>query len=322
MGGLGRRHRFGAGRILSGPASDRARLVRPGRSGAARRPAGARSDCRRGMDPAPRDADRRHRPAQGAYPERAHRRRHGHRLCRRLCRVRGLRPDRSSRCLRAARRRGPLHACRGAAAWSGARRARRGRRVRHAADRLDRGAELLGALSLSCRGHRRRLCARPGQTVALACRHRGRRERTVGLAGDRRATGPHAACFPYRRRLHPGRTVDRVGFALRTRRHAGRDRPCVVRRACHLPVRVDGSGAGHWPRHARAHPVRDPGRRHDRHSLAERRGTCRGAGRRGAGGADLLALVDRFRCCRARPAERARCPTACGSRSTICSARR
>ena len=59
-------------------------------------------------------------------------------------------------------------------------RSRPGRRLCDAGARLERAAELLGALRLSRRRHRRRLCARPGAAVALACDHRRRSSRCSG----------------------------------------------------------------------------------------------------------------------------------------------
>ena len=99
-----------------------------------------------------------------------------------------------------------------------------GRRLCHAADRLDRGAELLGALSLPRHGHSRRLRSRPGEAVALARRHRRRGERALGPAGHWRSCGADPARFPYRRRLHAGRAPDRLGSLVRARRRAWRDR--------------------------------------------------------------------------------------------------
>ena len=110
MGGLGRRHRARARRLFPGPLFDRARLVRTRRSRRARRHRRARSDRRRRMGAAPRDLDRRHGAVQGRHPERAHRRRHGGRLCRRLRGLRAVRLHRSGRRLRAARHRRARHA--------------------------------------------------------------------------------------------------------------------------------------------------------------------------------------------------------------------
>ena len=110
MGGVGRRHRAGARRLFPGPLFDRARLVRTRRSRRARRHRRACADRGGRMGAAPRDLDRRHGAVQGRHPERAHRRRHGGRLCRRLRGLRAVRLYRSGRRLRAARHRRPRHA--------------------------------------------------------------------------------------------------------------------------------------------------------------------------------------------------------------------
>ncbi len=247
MGGLGRRPRARARRLLPRPPGDRAGLVRAGLSGPARGRGGACSDRGRRMDQAPRDPDRRDRSPQGAYSERADGRRHGHRLCRRLCGLRGLRLHRPGGRVPAARRRGALHARRRAAARSRARRSRRGRRLCHAADRLDRGAELLGALSLPRHGHSRRLRSRPGEAVALARRRRRRGERAMGPAGHWRSCGADPARLPSRRRLHAGRASDRLGSLVRARRRARRDRLRVFGCARGLSLRLDAARAGDRP---------------------------------------------------------------------------
>ena len=130
------------------------------------------SDRRGRMGATPRDLDRRHGAFQGRHPERAHRRRHGGRLCRRLRRLRAVRLYRSGGRLRAARHRRARHACRVSRAWTGAGGSRPGRRLPHAADRLDRATELLGALSLSRGGHGRVVRPCPRAALALARRHR------------------------------------------------------------------------------------------------------------------------------------------------------
>ena len=247
MGGVGRRHRPRARRLLPGPLFDRAGLVRPRRARGARRHRGAGSDRRGRMDAAPRDLDRRHGSLQGRHPERAHRRRHGSRLCRRLRGLRAVRLHRRGRRLRAARHRRARHPRRLSRAWTGAGRSRPGRRLPHAADRFDRATELLGALSLSRGGHGRVVRPRPGAAVALARRHRRCRKRALGAARHRRSSGAWPARLPHRRRLRPRGPADRLGPLVRAGCRAGRDRPGLIRRACRLSVRRDGACARHRP---------------------------------------------------------------------------
>ena len=217
---------------------------------------------------------------QGRHPERAHRRRHGGRLCRRLRGLRAVRLYRSGRRLRAARHRRPRHARRVSRAWTGAGGSRPGRRLPHAADRLDRATELLGALSLSRRGHGRVVRPRPGAALALARRHRRCRKRALGAARHRRSSGAWPARLPHRRRLHARGPADRLGPLVRAGCRAGRDRPGLIRRARRLSVRRDGARARHRPGHARAHAVRGTRHRDDGNSMAERRRHRRRSGRR------------------------------------------
>ena len=108
-------------------------------------------------------------------------------------------------------------------------------------------AELLGALSLSRRGHRRRLRACPRAAVALARRHRGRGERALGFARASASCRARPACLPCRRRLTSDRAPDRLGLPVRARRRAGRDRPRLIRRARRLSVRRDAARARDRP---------------------------------------------------------------------------
>ena len=134
-----------------------------------------------------------------------------------------------------------------ARAWTGAGGSRPGRRLPHAADRLDRATELLGALSLSRRGHRRVLRPRPRAALALARRHRRCRKRALGAAGHRRSSGAWPARLPHRRRLHARGPADRLGPLVRAGCRARRDRRGLIGRARRLSVRRDAARARHRP---------------------------------------------------------------------------
>ena len=126
-------------------------LIGPGPAAVLRRAAGGGPGRRRRMDAPAGAAHRLCRPARRPHPEHPDRRRHHRRLCHGLCGLRALRLPQSGLRLRAARRGRAGDARRGAAARTGAGRARPRRRLRHAAAGRLRGAELLGALHLSRR---------------------------------------------------------------------------------------------------------------------------------------------------------------------------
>ena len=189
-----------------------------------------------------------------------------------------------------------VHARRGAAARTGACRSRPGRRLPHAADRLDRGAELLGALSLSRRGHRRRLRAGPraGSGAGLPS-PRSRR----ACSGRCRASASFEALTPHAFHIAAGFTLAALlivsGLLFGPDAAPGEIDPVSSGALAAYLFAVDGARAGHRPRHARAHAVRRPGRRHHRHRLAQRRRARRRARRRHPRRPRLLALVDRLR---------------------------
>ena len=243
MGRLGRRHRARAWRLLPGAPGNRAGLVRARRPRPARCHRRACSDRRRRMDQAARDQNGARRPSQGAYSERAHRGRHGHRLCRRLCSLRALPLHRPGPRFHSARRRRARHARRGAAARPCTRGARSDRRFRHAAHRLDRDAQLSRALSLSRRGDGRRLRACSRAAVALARDCRGGCERAVDFAGNRRVGLATGACLSCRDRLRLEFASHRLGFPVRATVRAWRDRSRLIGRARRLSLRRDAARA-------------------------------------------------------------------------------
>ena len=136
--------------------------------------------------------------------------------------------------LRAARHRRAGDARGRAAARAGACRARPGRRLRDADAGRVRRAELLGALHLSRRCHRRRLRARAHAAVAVARRHRARVRRRSGCC---RACRPlrspicRPMCSTWWRASRWSRRCHRRRPVLGPRRRARQDRRRVVDRA-------------------------------------------------------------------------------------------
>ena len=179
------------------------------------------------------------------YAGHAHRRRHHGGVRHRLCGLRALRFPRAGQCLFAARHRGARDAWRRAAARAIARGARTTRRVRGAAARRDRTAELLGAVSLSRDRHRRVVRARACAAVALARDLGGRVRHAVDVPRPRRPARrcDHAARLPCRRRLRARRSTARLRPVLRAGRRGWPHRSGLVGRAGGLPVRRRRAGA-------------------------------------------------------------------------------
>jgi hypothetical protein len=174
----------------------------------------------------------------------AHRRRHHRRIRHRVCGLRALRLPRGCVGVRVARYRGARDARRRAAARAVARGARTARRVRRAHARLDRTAELLGALHLPRRRDRRLVCAGARTAVALARDHRGG---LCGALGICRSSGPslqpRTGRALSRGRLRPRRVGARLRSALRAGRRERPHRSGVLRRAFSLPGRRRRAGA-------------------------------------------------------------------------------
>jgi hypothetical protein len=203
MGGLGRWNCACARRHLPRALLDRAGTRRTRGADHTRRVAGPCAHRCRRMGAQERVAHRHVKPAEGAHSGNPHRRRHHHRLCRRLRRLRAPRLSGAGRGLHPARA-GRAGDARGRpAARAGAGWAWPGRRLFDAVPRRIRGARLLVALHLSRGGDRHRLCARPLPDVALARDHGGGGECAVDLTGRwarerRRARRP---CIPRRHLL-------------------------------------------------------------------------------------------------------------------------
>ena len=296
MGGLGRWTCARARRHLPRALLDRAGARRTRGAGHARRAAGERAHRCRRMG-APKRAARGHlRPAAGAHSGNPHRRRHHHRLCRRLRRPRPLRLSGAGHGLHPARA-GRAGDARGRpAARAGAGGTGSGRRLCHAAAGGVGGARLLVALYLSRGGDRRRLCARALPDVALARDHGGGGERAVDPAGRwarerRRARRP---CIPRGCRFCAGGAPDRRGPVVRSRCSARADRRGLVGGTRRLSPGSRVPGAGEPARSGGAHHVRRAGRRDGRDRLADRCGRRRGAGGGGARRAGHRALGARL----------------------------
>ena len=174
LGGLDRRACARARRLLPGALFDRGGAGRPARAHHVRRHLCARAACGRRVDAAQGKHFRHRRAADRQHPGHPDRGRHRGRLRDRLRRLCALWLPCTRQRLHPARPRGARHARRSTAAWTRARRPRRGRRLRHAAAGLLRAAGLLGALHLSRYRHRGGLGAGADPALALAGGHDAR----------------------------------------------------------------------------------------------------------------------------------------------------
>ena len=200
LGGLGRRPYAGARRLLHGALFDRGRLDRPRRARAAGRRLRAGAARRRRMDPAQGNPSRHRRAADRQYSRHPHRRRHLGGVRDRLRSLCAVWFPRARHRVHSAGAGGAGHAGRGAAAWSGAGRPRRGRGVRHADPGVVRQTGFLGAVCLSRDRHRGGVRAGADPAVALARRHHHRAGAGVDLSVPANAKPllVGAACLPCR----------------------------------------------------------------------------------------------------------------------------